>query len=231
MTDLEALKKELATASRIMYREGLVEGFGHISIRIPGTDTYLIPPRMSPALVRPEDILTINLDGRKVAGEKLPNSETPLHTRLYRVRPDVNSVAHTHSPMVVTLGMVGQVVRPLHNLGVVFHAGVAYFKRPGLIDTDELGDQTAAALGQLRAVMLRGHGAIIAGPSLKATTLWSIYLEEAARYQVWASSIGQPLFYDEADLDAAGRDIFQAAGGETQIGRAWDYYVSRIEHF
>ena len=231
MADIEAMKKELATASRILYREGLVEGFGHISVRIQGTDTFLIPPRMSPALVRPEDILTIDLEGRKVAGEKLPNSETALHTRTYRARADVNSVAHAHSPMVTTLGIAGQVVRPVHNLGVAFHAGVAFFRRPGLINTDELGDQMAACLGQLNAVMLRGHGATVVGPTLKLAVLWSLALEEGARYQVWASAIGTPLFFDEADFEAAGRDLFHAAGGQTQIDRAWDYYVSRIEPF
>ena len=231
MSDIKALKHELATASRIIYREGLVEGFGHISTRVPGTNTFLIPPRMSPALVRPEDILTIDLEGEKVAGEKLPNSETPLHTRVYRMRPEVNSVAHTHSPMVTTLGVAGQVVRPLHNGGTVFHAGVAFFRRPGLINTDELADQMAACLGQLNAVMLRGHGATVVAPGLKQAVLWALALEEGARYQVWASAIGSPLFFDEADIEAVGRDLFIEAGGQTQVMRAWNYYSSRIEAF
>lgn len=231
MAEIETLKKDLATASRIMYREALVEGFGHISARVPGTDTFLIPPRMSPALVKPEDILTIDLEGRKVAGDKLPNSETPLHTRVYRARPDVNSVAHTHSPMVTTLGIAGQVVRPVHNGGTVFHAGVAFFRRPGLINTDELGDQMAACLGPLQAVMLRGHGATVVAPSLKQAVLWVLALEEGARYQVWASAIGTPLFFDQADFEAAGTDVFSEAGGQTQMDRAWNYYVSRIEAF
>lgn len=231
MTDIESLKMDLATASRIMGREGLAEGFGHISARVPGTSTFLIPARMSPALVRPEDILTIDLEGRKVAGEKLPNSETALHTRTYRARPDVNSVAHTHSPMVVTLGIAGQVVRPLHNQGTLFHAGVAYFRRPGLINTNDLGDQMAACLGELRAVMLRGHGATVVAPSLKQCLLWALILEESARYQVWASAIGTPMFFDQADFEAAGTDVFDVSGGQTQLERAWNYYVSRIEPF
>lgn len=231
MADLDTLKSELAAASRILYREGLVDAFGHISVRVPGTDTYLIPPRMSPALVRPEDIVTIDLEGRKVAGEKLPTNEIALHTRIYRARPDVNSVAHTHSPMVIALGVTGQTVRPLHNAAVAFHAGVPLFNRPGLINTDEIADEMVATLGQLRAVMLRGHGANIAAPRLKLATLWAITLEEAARLQIMASSIGQPVFFNNADLDIVGRDLYEAAGGETQITRAWDYYVSRIQPF
>ncbi len=231
MTDLDSMKRELATASRILYREGLVDAFGHISVRVPGTDTYLIPPRMSPALVCPEDIVTINLEGQKVAGEKLPTNEIALHTRIYRARPDVNSVAHTHSPMVIILGVTGQVLRPMHNAGVVFHSGVSLFERPGLINTDEIADEMVASLGQLRAVMLRGHGANIVAPRLKLATLWAVTLEEAARLQIMASSVGQPVFFTSADLDTVGRDLYEAAGGETQITRAWDYFVSRIPPF
>ncbi|MDP2663630.1 MAG: class II aldolase/adducin family protein, partial [Dehalococcoidia bacterium] len=209
----------------------LVDGFGHISVRVPGTDTYLIPPRMSPALVKPADIVTINLEGCKVAGEKLPTNEIALHTRIYCARPDVNSVAHTHSPMVITLGVTGQTVRPMHNQGVAFHAGVSMFNRPGLINTNEIADEMVAALGQRQAVMLRGHGANIVSSRLKLATLWAVTLEEAARFQIVASSIGKPVFFSEADFDMVGRDLFEAAGGETQITRAWDYYVSRIQPF
>lgn len=231
MADVEALKRELASASRIVYREGLAEGFGHVSARIPGTNTYLIPPRMSPALVRPDDILTIDFDGRKVAGDKIPNAEIALHTRLYVNRPDICAVAHTHSPMVIILGVTGQVVKPLHNSGAAFHAGVGYYEAPGLVVTDEQGDAVAAALGDKRAVMMRGHGASIVGPNLKLCMIWALTLEESARYQVMASSVGKPIFYTKADLEAADGDFFIRPGAESQVQRAWDYYVSRIEPF
>lgn len=231
MADIDALKRDLACASRITSREGLAEGFGHVSARVPGTNTYLIPRRMSPALVCPEDILTIDLDGRKVAGEGIPNAEIALHTRLYVNRPDVNAVAHTHSPMVIILGVTGQVVRPLHNSGAAFHAGVGYYQTPGLVITDEQGDAVAASLGDMRAVMMRGHGASTVGPNLKVCMLWSLILEESARYQVTASSIGKPIFYDEHDLELADGDFFVQPEAATQVDRGWNYYVSRIQPF
>jgi len=231
VVDVEALKRDLACASRITCREGLAEGFGHISARIPGTKTYLIPRRMSPALVCPEDILTIDLDGSVVAGEGIPNAEIALHTRLYVNRPDINAVAHTHSPMVIVLGVAGQVVKPLHNSGAAFHAGVGYYKTPGLVVNDEQGDAVAAALGDKRAVMMRGHGSSTVGPNVKVTMLWALILEESARYQVLAASIGKPIFFDETDLELAEGDFFVRPEAATQVERGWNYYVSRIEPF
>lgn len=231
MADIDALKRELSCASRIVAREGLAEGFGHVSARVPGTNTFLIPRRMSPGLVCPEDILTIDLDGRKVAGEQLPNAETALHTRLYVNRPDIGAVAHTHSPMVIALGVTGQVVKPLHNSGAAFHAGIGYYNTPGLVVTNDQGDAVAAALADKRAVMMRGHGASIVGPNLKLCIIWALTLEESARYQVLASSIGKPIFYDEADLKAADGDFFIQPGAESQVNRAWDFYTSRIDSF
>ncbi|MDO8691839.1 MAG: class II aldolase/adducin family protein [Dehalococcoidia bacterium] len=231
MTDVESLKRDVASASRIVYREGLAEGFGHVSARIPGTNTFLIPRRMSPALVTPEDLLTFDLDGRQVGGDRIANAETALHTRLYVNRPDVNAQAHTHSPNVIVLGVCGQLVRPLHNSGAAFHAGVGFYKTAGLVVTNEQGDAVAAALGNKRAVMLRGHGASIVGPSMKICMLWALILEEAARYQVMASSVGKPQFFDEADLKDADGDFFVTPGAESQVERGWNYYVSRIDPF
>jgi len=229
MVDIDALKQKLVTASHIMHKEGLVEGYGHITIRIPGTDRFLAPPRMSPALVQVEDVLTINLAGEKVDGRRNPNSETWIHTCLYRARPDVNSVAHTHSKMVVALGIVGQVVRPTHNHGVLFSDGVTLFMRPGLINTEELGTETAAAIGNRSALMLRGHGAIVATPELERTTLATIYLEEAAMFQVLAQPIGKPMFYsDEEMANNFPSNVNISDDRRIVMTRGWDYYVSRV---
>ena len=76
MEDIDALKRKLVTASHVMHDQGLVEGFGHISVRIPGTDRFLVPPRMSPALVQYEDVLTMNLAGERLEGVRQPNTES-----------------------------------------------------------------------------------------------------------------------------------------------------------
>jgi ribulose-5-phosphate 4-epimerase/fuculose-1-phosphate aldolase len=232
MDEVAALKERLAQSSRVLANEGLFKGYGHVSARIPGTDRYLMQRRMSPALVEVEDILTFNLAGEVVEGEGAPNAETPLHTRIYRARPDVNAIAHTHSPMATVLASSGHTVRTMCNTGVAFSDGVPVFTIPGLVDSDELGDELASVLGQHRAVLLRGHGAVIVGVELRRTCLLALNLEEAAETQVWALAIGEPSYYTEAELERVKATYAQVTpeGPELapQLQRAWDYYVRKL---
>jgi ribulose-5-phosphate 4-epimerase/fuculose-1-phosphate aldolase len=230
MGEIAALKETLVTASRILANEGLVKAYGHISVRIPDTDRFLISPRMSPALVHYEDILTMNLAGEVLEGKKPSNSEVYIHTCIYRDRPDVNSVSHTHSPMAVVLGVAGQTIQPISNAGVRFASGVPLFTKPVMIDNEQLGDEVAAMLGQHSAIMLKGHGAVIVGKELKQTCLASITLEEAAQLQFWATLIGKPAVYDEEEIKAAMIGKFPAPtpGSPPQENRAWDYYASKL---
>lgn len=225
MDEVVELKETLALASRILANEGLAQGFGHISTRIPGTDKFLIPPSMSPALVRPDDVLTFNLAGQKLEGEKQPNSETWIHTCIYRARPDVGCVAHTHPPIATVLASAGIALRPLHNFGAVFPDGVQVFMKPGLINTEELGTEVASALGDRDGLLLRGHGAITVDAEIKRAVLLSIYLEEAAKVQCYAMLLGSPLFYSREESLMIRDQVFSR--GRT-MDRAWEYYVSRL---
>lgn len=225
MDDVAQLKRDLAEGSRILANEGLAQGFGHISVRIPGTDRFLIPPSMSPALVRPEDILTFNLAGQRLEGERQPNSETWIHTCIYRARSDVACVAHTHPPITTVLASAGIEIKPLHNFGAVFPEGVKVFMKPGLINTEALGAEMAAALGESDGLMLRGHGAVTVGPDIKRACLLSIYLEEAARMQFYATLLGSPLFYTREESLMIKEQVFTR--GRT-IDRAWEYYVEKL---
>jgi ribulose-5-phosphate 4-epimerase/fuculose-1-phosphate aldolase len=227
--DIDALKHRVVTASHVLHDQGMVEGYGHISVRIPGTDRFLIPPRMSPALVQFEDVLTMNLAGQKVDGKKQPNSEVWLHTCIYRARPDVGSIAHTHSKYVIVLGIVGQLVRPVHNGGVYFSLGTKLYTRPGTITTEALGNEVAEKLGDGVALMLRGHGGIVVSPDLERTARLAIDFEEAAMFQFLASQIGQPIDYTAAEM--AGNSVLDREFTEDQkikYQRGWDYYVSRL---
>src|ERR1700687_3074235 len=155
---------------------GLVSAFGHVSGRIPGTNTFLFPTRASPALADPARLLVLDLDGQILAGEGEPNTEFWIHARIYAARPDVAGVAHVHSPACVVLGQIGQPLQVLHNSGGAFAAGVPLFPRIGLIRTRELGDQVAATLGAGRAMLLRGHGANIAERDVRRTAVVACFL-------------------------------------------------------
>ncbi len=228
MEDITSLKLNLVTACKILATEGLVDAFGHVSVRIPGTDRFLIPCSISPALVTVNDIIVVNLQGEKVEGEGKPYSETPIHTSVYLARPEVNSVAHTHSLKVITLSVTGQSLKPLSNFHIPFAAGVPVYNRPGLIDNMELGREMANLLGQYKAIMLRGHGAAVTGLDLKEACLNAIHLEQAAEIQIMAMLLGKPQYYSDSELEDL-KSWLPATKPTTPLKRAWDFYASRAD--
>jgi len=221
---VSGLREDVALANRIAHATGMVTAFGHVSARVPGTDTFLIPPRASPMLATAAGLLTVDVEGRVVDGAGAPNSELWIHARIYAARPDVGGVAHVHAPSCVVLGQIGQTVRPLHNSGAV--AGdVPVYERVGLIRTRALGDSVAAVLGHRRAMLLRGHGANVADADVRRAVVVACFLEEAARLQVGALAAaggdeGRISFYDAEEADRLRQELDTPVSME----RAWDYY-------
>jgi ribulose-5-phosphate 4-epimerase/fuculose-1-phosphate aldolase len=141
--NLGNLKQDIVTASHILHQQGIAAAFGHVSARIPGTDTFIFPPRMSPALVRLDNLLVLDVEGNQLSGDGRPNTEFWIHARIYKARPDVQSVCHVHPPSCVVLGSLGENIRPLHASGAIFRNDVQIFDPITLIRTRELGDQVA----------------------------------------------------------------------------------------
>ena len=225
-----ALRRDVALANRIANRVGLVTAFGHVSARLPDGQTFLFPPRASPALANPDRLLVLDLDGNIVSGQGTPNTEFWIHARIYAARPDVGAVAHVHPPACVALGQLGQTVRPLHNSAAVFADGVPVFERPGLIRSRELGDEVADELGGSRAMLLRGHGANAADTDVRRVTVLACFLEEAAELQLraLATAGGDPRrvrFYTEDECFLLREQIDNPG----PMDRAWDYYAALAE--
>jgi len=221
------LRQDVALANHIVHRMGLVTAFGHVSARIPGTDTFLFPTRASPALARADRLLTFDVDGEKLDGDGEPNTELWIHARIYAARPDVGAVAHVHSPACVALAQIGEPLRIIHNSATIFSDGVPLYERAGLIRTRELGDDVAARLGRGRAMLLRGHGANIVDTNIRSATVGACLLEEAADLQLraLAATGGHVLALGTFTPDEARRvrTEFDATGPMT---RAWQYYVA-----
>ena len=180
----DALRRDVATANRILERLGLSHAFGHASARIPGTNTFLLPTRRSPGLAEADALLTIDTEGRIVEGDGEPNSEFWIHARLYAARTDVGGVVHAHPPACVCLTQAGEPHRVLHNQGAIFAEGVPEYGRIGLIRSRELGDLLAKVVGQGPAAMMRGHGITTAYGDLRTATVAALYLEESAALQL-----------------------------------------------
>ena len=225
MDDLAQLKRDLVTASHIAHHQGLVNAFGHVSARIPGTETFLFPPRMSPALVRVDNLLVLDVDGNQLEGTGRPNTEFWIHARIYKARPDVMAVCHVHSPHCVSLSSLGETVRPIHHPACTFKEGVPVFERVGLIRSKELGDMVAQTLGSCRGMLLRGHGANVVGEDIRRACIAALWMEEAAEYQLRAMAAGQPRYFNSEEIARVHDQIFE----EGPINRAWEYFSALLE--
>jgi ribulose-5-phosphate 4-epimerase/fuculose-1-phosphate aldolase len=222
----KALRRDVALANRIIERVGLSDAFGHVSARIPGTDTFLIPTRRSPGFADADKLLVLDTDGNVRSGDGTPNSELWIHARAYAARAELGSVVHAHPPACVCLTQIGQPHRIVHNHGGVFSGGVAEFDRIGLIRSRELGDLLAASLGNGVAVMMRGHGITTAAADVRTATIAACFLEESADLQLrmLAATGGDATRIRAFTREEAERVSDQLSPGIVE--RAWEYYAA-----
>jgi len=225
------LVDKLVLANRILYRQGIVDGFGHVSVRHDqSSDHFLLACNMAPALVRRDDVLTFDLDGVALdARGRRVYLERFIHAEMYRARADVQAVVHSHSLGVIPLGVTRQTLRPVFHMCGFLGEGAASFEiRDVAGDTDmlisnaSLGVALAAALGSRSVVLMRGHGSTVVGSSLEQAVYRSIYAEVNARLQIQASQLGEVTF-----LNA--QEAAKAAGmNDSQLPRAWELWTREI---
>lgn len=207
--------------------EGLFDQSGHVSVRRPETGQVLIHPHSTPRLdVRAEDLVTIDLDGRLVEGDQPPPSELFIHTRIYRARPDVQAVVHAHSRMATVFGIAGVDIVPVTNNATLLGPGpVPTYPDPRLVRSPQQGDALARMLGQGRACVMRNHGSVVVGSSLRDAFVAALFLEENALRQHLALQIGRPSGFTQQEMaDMAG--VYD----ERPLQKTWDHYVSRARH-
>ena len=225
MSEIDELKRKLAMACRMLFVAELVDYSGHISVRIPGTSRFLINPHpISRAEVKAEDIVTFDLEGNRLEGKWNLPSELPMHSRTYRVREDVQCVAHLHNRMVVILSMADRPLIPASNPGALFGPGpIPVYQDPALIHTKEQGDEVARTLGAGDAAILRGHGSIVVGDSIEWTVAACIDLEESATRLYYASLLGAVRFYTDDEL----KRVAKGRRRMPVIQKIWDHYVAK----
>lgn len=223
------LRDELALSLELHSKEGFITYNGHVSARIPGSDRILISPYGGGLRVGPEDMVTLELSGRVVAlgpATLAPPSESPIHTAIYRLRDDVMAIAHIHPPLSTFFGIADTPIVPVHVSGAVFGAPIPVLDDPDLIKTAVQGKRLARALGGHRAVLIRGHGAVTVGESVPAAFLASLYLEENARHQLFASLLGKPRPYT-ADETHRVRKATWGDDGTRLARKVWTYHLAR----
>ena len=229
---------DLAAASRILAAQGVVDGFGHVSMRHPSApDRYLMARALAPALVTPRDIIEYDLDSNPChAAGRGSFLERFIHGEIYKARPEVMAVVHSHSPSVIPFGLVGVPMQAMfHNAGFLA-AGVPVFDiREKFGATDLLvsdgakGVALAEVLGAKDVALMRAHGSVACGPTLQTAVFRAVYTEVNARIQHWTLALadtlkgGAPVAVLDGEEGRLADVINQTAGM-----RAWELWRSQV---
>lgn len=220
---------DLVAAYRILAAHGVIDAYGHVSLRSPrNPQRYYLARSVAPELVQLEDLIEYDLDSTALNGGG-PNSgrdsvlERFIHGEIYRARPEVTCVVHNHSPSVVPFSVTGVPMRALYHMAAFVGEGLPNFEirevRKGtdlLIRDAALGKALAATLAAKPAALMRGHGAVVVGENLPRAVGRSVYLEQSARMQMQALLLAGPggkiTYFDDAEVQAsvARQDYYRA---------------------
>jgi ribulose-5-phosphate 4-epimerase/fuculose-1-phosphate aldolase len=201
------LIEDLVAANRILADQGLLDGWGHVSVRHNrDSNRFLMARGVAAQLVTAKDILEFDLDSRPVDTHGLPMSglftERYIHGEIYKLRPDVIAIVHTHAPSLIPFGVTKVPLQPMYHRSAFISFGIPVFEireRAGMTDmlirNATLGHNLAEALGDHPAALMRGHGAVITGPSLPRVVSRTIFLALNATLQAQAMGMGAPITY------------------------------------
>lgn len=232
--DLVEARRELALANRIVANEGVIDAFGHVSMRHPDNpNRYFLSRSRAPELVSADDFIEYDLDSRPVREpSNTQYSERVIHGEIYKARPEVNSVCHHHCPAFMPLLAIGADYVPIFHLGAV--GGI---KPPFWDQHDEFGDTNmlvikpeegaslARALGRHWMVLMKRHGVTVAGTSVKDCVFRTVYSARNAEYQVRAMTIGDKV----ASLSPGETELAGSISAKTTgLTRSWEYWAMRV---
>ena len=226
-------REELAIANRILVDQGVVDAFGHVSVRHPARpDRFLLARNMAPGSVTPDDILEFDLDGEAVTpGAPRPYLERFIHGEVLRARSDVMSVVHSHSPAVIPFSVAqGVALRAVSHMGSFLGVDTPVFEIRDvagdasdlLIRDRPLGVALARSLGDRPAVLMRGPGGTVVGATLREAVFRAVYTEFNARIELEALGLGPVTFL------TAGEAAASAATNASQVDRAWNVWKERV---
>ncbi|HEX3550693.1 MAG TPA: class II aldolase/adducin family protein [Candidatus Elarobacter sp.] len=225
--EVAALREKVALGSRVLAKMELVDYLGHVSARVSGGAYALIRARGAEQgnqlHMTPEQVTLVDLDAQHVDGAYRAPDETRLHTELYKARPDVTAVVHTHQPIATIFGDLEKPILPMQGvMASVVRDPIPIYPSSRKVTTPEQGAEVARALGERRIVHLQNHGIAIVGTSVEQVVIDAIWLEHQAKLTLWASMIGTPRGMRRDELEAQAGDAFGIEG-------RWRYYTSLLE--
>jgi ribulose-5-phosphate 4-epimerase/fuculose-1-phosphate aldolase len=226
-----ALLDDLVAANHILYDQGVVDGFGHVSVRHDkDPNRYLLARSMAPALVVADDVLEYDLDSNPVdAKGRASYLERFIHGEIYKVRPDVIAVVHSHSPAVLPFADTAVPLRPMNHIAGFLGTGAPVFEirdtagpaSDMLIRSAGLGHALAATLGDHSVALMRGHGSVAAAQSIRHVVFRAVYTEVNARVQAEAMKLGTPTFLNPEEAAAASKT------NDGLVDRPWALWKQR----
>jgi ribulose-5-phosphate 4-epimerase/fuculose-1-phosphate aldolase len=224
------LRELVALSGRVLYQQGLLDYLGHCSARVPGSERVIIKPKHSPTVrglhsVGPDDLVVIDLEGNLLEGDAQPPAERFIHTEIYKARPDVTAVVHTHQPKGTLLGVIDAELKPvLHVPGVLADRGnVASWPCPLLVTNQQMGAELAQALGTGRLCHLVGHGLVSVADDIRLATVAAIAVEQLADANLTILQTGRtPRVITDSELDTLEQTLASVDG-------RWSYYLQILE--
>lgn len=235
MTDIDSARhtvfEELVTATKILLHEGILDTFGHISARDPNDpDFFFLAQKLAPSHITTKDIQRFSLDG-ETTDNRPSYLERYIHSEIYKARPDVQCVLHSHSPHVLPYCFVDQPLRPVTHMGAFLGESVPVYEI-----RDKQGDATdlfggshdvcadiAEALGDAPVVLMARHGVVNVGNSVREVVFRAFYLEQEAKAHTAGMQIGKIKYLSDGEIKAAGNLV------GAQINRGWDHWTQRLK--
>jgi HCOMODA/2-hydroxy-3-carboxy-muconic semialdehyde decarboxylase len=227
--DLASLVGDLVAGNHILATEGVVDGYGHISVRHPARkDRFLLSRSVAPESVTAGDIMEYDFDAVAVDSKgRTSYKERFIHSEIYRARPDVNAVVHCHAPSLIPFGVTKVPMRPMYHQSAFLAAGVPVFEireaagmTNMLVETAPLGRALAKVLADKPVVLMRGHGAVVVADTIPNVVGRSIYLELNARIQAQAIALGGP-------ITAISPEEARKYAASDNYARAWELWKKK----
>jgi ribulose-5-phosphate 4-epimerase/fuculose-1-phosphate aldolase len=224
------LIEDLVAANRILSNEGVVDGFGHVSVRHDSlADAFLLARSMAPGLVTASDIMMFGLDGEALGDDRrTAYVERYIHSEIYKAQPEAVAIVHSHSPAVIPFSVTAAKLRPIYHMSSFLGSDVPVFeirdthgdRTDMLIRSPALGAALAQSLGEATVALMRGHGNVVVGRSIPEVVFRAIYTEMNARLQTEALRLGEGRVTYLSDGEAAASMATNAG----VLTRAWELW-------
>lgn len=220
------LRAQLAATTRLLVMEDLLDYSGHVAVRAPGRDAFLIQPGIEPRSdVTPDGMLLVGFDGKVIEGDGRPPVEIPIHIEIFKSRPDVEAIVHSHMELAIWFTLMEDVqIKPMRARAIRWRSGIPTDDDPSHIKTVEQGARLARTLGPHHATLMRAHGLTLVAESLPALLVDAVHFDENARAQMQVMQAGKvPKALTDAELEQIDRHEMR----EFHVSKLWKYYVRK----